>query len=252
MSSIATATAANEACRVALVEEWVTSNSTLQGEKVETLQSIQQTNELFAIAESYCQGYVKAYNVAAGRTCILQQQPSPSNVTYTEFWEGVGNMDGSYTLAAIIDRTDNFTLDPKINMCNNDCYVSEAGEPGCINAQSFVPLIGQISQSHVCYNEWSEMDDAWNELRVCAATAIFDSDDHFDDAQHLDEKAKVEMFQDQRDQSVLCARKACAKLTTDSTTSKSESTRLTPPGGRRGGVVIIVSSLMMLFLLTYT
>ena len=68
------------------------------------LESIQQTNELFAIAESKCIGYINAYNIAAGKTCILQQQWSSSsssstdgdmthNVTYTDFWEGEGNMD---------------------------------------------------------------------------------------------------------------------------------------------------------------
>lgn len=256
MSSNVTATAAAEACRVAALAEWVTSNSS----EVGTFQSIQQTNDLFAIAEFYCQGYIKAYNIAAGGTCILQQQPLPSsssdegltNVTYTDFWEGAGNMDGSYSLAGIFYRTDNFTLSPSLNLCNNDCYVSKGGSPGCIHGQSFVPLIGQISQSYVCYNDWSGMDNAWNELRVCAATAVFDSDDDYNNAKHVTEKVTVQSYQDQRDATVACALKACSNPTTDSTESTSESTRLTPSGGRRGGVAIIVSSLMMFFLLIYT
>jgi hypothetical protein len=241
------ATVTDEACRVAHLAEWVlTANSTLESVvPIGTLQSIQQTNELFAVAESYCQGHIKAYNAAAGRTCILQQDASPdgvgmSNLTYTEFWEGVGNMDGSYSLAAMFSRTENFTLAPTLNMCNNDCYVSEGGEGGCLFGQIFLPFIGDLSQSHVCYNEWSEMDAAWNELRVCAATAVYNNNDHYDDAQNLEERNTVERFQVQRDKSLSCAIKACNRL------ASSESTRLTPPGGR---VVIIASSLMMVFLM---
>jgi hypothetical protein len=247
MSSNITATAAAEACRVALFAEWVTSNSLELVVPVGELQSIVH-NDMFAIAESFCEGYIKAYNTAAGRTCILQQQWSPSdedttNITYTDFWEGAGNMDGSYTLAEIFSRTDNFTLAAQSNFCNNDCYVSAGGLPGCIYSQSIIPLVGQISQSHVCYNEWSGMDKAYNELRVCAATAIYNNNTDYDNAKHLTEKVTVQNFQDQRDSSVSCALMACP------TTPKSESTRLIPPGGRRGGFVIIVSSLMMLFLL---
>ena len=263
MSSNITATAAAEACRVVAFTERVTSNSTsLQGEfAVEKLQSIQQTNELFAIAEAKCEGYIKAYNIAAGRTCILQQQWSSSsslsssddnltnNVTYTEFWEGEGaNMDGSYTLAAILAYTDDFTSIAKLNLCANDCYVSEAGEPGCLFGQSVIPLIGQKSQSHVCYSDWAGMDNAWNELQVCAARAVFNSNNHYDDIENVNQDAMVNSYQEQRDKSVACAIKACSSPIT----STSESTRLTPLGGKREGVVIIVSSLMMLFLLTYT
>ena len=266
-SSNITVTAAAEACRVVSLADWFSSNFTLSSRSssmhndgefaVGKLQSIQQTNELFAIAESKCIGYINAYNIAAGKTCILQQQWSSSsststdddmthNVTYTDFWEGEGNMDGSYTLAAILARTDNFTSIARLNLCNNDCYVSEAGSPGCLYGQALVPLIGQISQSHVCSVDWSGMDNAWNELQICAATAVFDSNDHYNDKQNQDENALVDGFQEQRDKSVKCAITACRYHPT-----KSESTQLTPPGrGRRGGVVIIVvSSLMMLFLL---
>ncbi|OEU23258.1 hypothetical protein FRACYDRAFT_233430 [Fragilariopsis cylindrus CCMP1102] len=234
-SSNITATAAAEACRLVSLADWFSSNFTLSSRSssmrndgefaVGKLQSIQQTNELFAIAESKCIGYINAYNIAAGKT-----------------W----NMDGAYTLAAILARTDNFTSIARLNLCNNDCYVAEAGSPGCLYGQALVPLIGQISQSHVCSVDWSGMDNAWNELQICAATAVFDSNDHYNDIQNQDENALVDGFQEQRDKSVKCAITACRYHPT-----KSESIQLTPPGGgRRGGVVIIVvSSLMMLFLL---
>ena len=67
-SNITATAAAAEACRLVSLADWFTSNFTLSSRSssmrndgefaVEKLESIQQTNELFAIAEAKCEGYI--------------------------------------------------------------------------------------------------------------------------------------------------------------------------------------------------
>mmetsp|Transcript_13592 Transcript_13592/g.29554 ORF Transcript_13592/g.29554 Transcript_13592/m.29554 type:complete len:271 (+) Transcript_13592:59-871(+) len=203
-----------ERCRLTAVSEWVASKSALQ----QSLLQIIEGDALFDIAASSCRGEVDAYNHAAATTCYLSSHPSDSEsnsttadaIGYTEFWEvGASDMDGMYTLAWDFYATSNFTTTPPLNVCSNDCYVSPGGVPGCISGASWITEIGQLSQRHVCENEWFGIDNAWNNLRVCAATALVGKQEGTNVTRGMEMMAA---FQDQQLTTADCAEEACEEF----------------------------------------
>ena len=154
-------------CRMDLIQSWKTNdpNSTV----LASLLDLQQS-QLHQTIQSTCQAEKEAFNSVADKICLLQQE-SPNMVTYSEFWQsGPVNMDGDYSIALDLLYSENFTsVGPSIP-CANSCY---SGGPGCDAIQPFGLLhYGNITQEDVCQLKWGELDNAYNNLRMCGALAV--------------------------------------------------------------------------------
>ena len=179
-------------CRMDLLQNWRTNdpNSTV------ALLALQQTEEYQTI-QSSCQSEKEAFNSAADKVCLIQQE-SPNMVTYSEFWQsGAANMDGDYSIALDLLYSDNFTTVGPSIPCANSCY---SGGPGCDAIAPFGLLhFGDITQEDVCLLKWGELDNAYNNLRVCGALAV-GADDTVVDAARLQGLSQKE-----------CSDNACAE-----------------------------------------
>ena len=153
-------------CRMDLIQNWKTNdpNSTV----LASLLDLQQT-QLYQTVQSKCQAEKEAFNSVADKVCLLQQE-SPM-VTYSEFWQsGPANMDGDYSIALDLLYSENFTTVGPSIPCANSCY---SDGPGCDAIRPFgLVHYGNITQEDVCQLKWGELDNAYNNLRVCGALAV--------------------------------------------------------------------------------
>ena len=153
-----------------------------QSPKKEELASV-MASDLYQTALSRCGGEIEVYNRAGGLVCLLEEESS-SNITYAKFWDGsdvraplteyqytgYAYYDGEYDLATMFGYTNNFTSLAYPTTCVADCYTGEG--KGCSDLAPYLPLSGTISKEQLCGLQWTEIEYAYQSLRVCASKAI--------------------------------------------------------------------------------
>lgn len=196
-------------CRRKLVEHWeelVKPNGEVTvGEATLNYQALQDVmkSDRFKVARSLCQPEIELYNRAAAIVCSLESsEVKKHDLTYTEAWGGSAQfMDGEYDLATskwailpiscllllsithihipfhdhlfqVFVYTDKFRDVGATSTCLVDCQI---GGDGCKELEMWLPHFGDTSAEQYCSLKWYGIDNAYGDLKICAAKAIGES-----------------------------------------------------------------------------
>ena len=146
------------------------------GEATLNYQALQEvmTSDRFKVARSLCQPQIELYNRAAAIVCSLESsEDNKHDLTYTEAWGGSAQfMDGEYDLATMFVYTDKFRDVGATPTCLVDCQI---GGDGCKELEMWLPHFGDTSAKKYCSLKWYGIDNAYGDLKICAAKAIGES-----------------------------------------------------------------------------
>jgi len=167
-------------CRRKLVADWEESvkpsGEVTVGEATLNYQALQDVmkSDRFKVARSLCQPEIELYNRAAAIVCSLESsEVKKHDLTYTEAWGGSAQfMDGEYDLATMFVYTDNFRDVGATSTCLVDCQI---GGDGCKELEMWLPHFGDTSAEQYCSLKWYGIDNAYGDLKICAAKAIGES-----------------------------------------------------------------------------
>ena len=169
-----------EICRVTAIEAW----KSLQDATKVTLDTIIETNALYALAHARCQPEIEMYNRAAAVVCLLEQEQqqqtdtggdAASPFTYGSFWGptyGGYTLDGAYDLASMFPQTNNFTQVGGYAPCLADCYTGLGDGCALYKSQGWLSNFGQVPVEDYCELQWAGIDNGYNAIKLCAAEAI--------------------------------------------------------------------------------
>ena len=185
------------------LHKWVELNTELQ----EYLDAIMSTDISKTVSED-CKSEINAYTESAEKSCQLERlYDSPWN--YGDMWlastttyklmndgsdNGAAYLDGHYRLATILDTTVYLSeVFPPPFTCYADCYtgigngcetlLSLAPSEYSVNPQNvttwFVEPESSISPNMYCKVAWGTVDQAYIDLKVCAANSSLNIDSQF-------------------------------------------------------------------------
>ena len=159
--------------------------------------------EKYKIANKSCRNEIKAFTEISENSCELETQFN-ATWNYGDRWLATSNFymalnnfepngavytDGDYLLAILFDETFNFTIPiMKPQICLADCYTGQSwnGENNTcdfldavppeefnpLNLENFYESQSTISAQEYCDIDWESIDQAFIELKICAAKAV--------------------------------------------------------------------------------
>ena len=161
--------------------------------------------EKYKIANKSCKDEIQAFTEISENSCQLENQFN-ATWNYGDRWLATSNFyislnnfdpngavytDGNYLLAILFDETFNFTIPiMKPQICLADCYTGQSwnGENNTcdfldaippeefnpLNLENFYTPQSTISTQEYCDIDWESIDQAFIELKICAAKAVGD------------------------------------------------------------------------------
>jgi len=196
----------NTPCVGEKLQKWIELNTTLQ----QYFDTEIMEEDMYKTVSENCKNEIIAYTNSAEKSCQLEKQyNSPwnygdrwlaSTTVYQKLNEGSDNgapyLDGRYRLATIFDTTVWLTeLFPPPLTCYADCYMeSGSGNNGCDSIYSLAPTKydnnpynvttwfveppgeSWITPEMYCNVAWESIDQAYVDLKICAAKSSADVD----------------------------------------------------------------------------